>query len=196
MKPKLTNLFIGVILIFTSLTQVFSNPKFMWWRKNKEFGIGNEFMFEGKEKFGMGKEIGGFGKMGIRFYLDYLNLQPIFEKYRVKIEKIFLDSKESKIELENKARELGRKLIELSSKYKDDKQVAKEIQEVVKNLNEIGDKIQNINKEAMDKIRLLNEEREKEIKKIINDWINKLSTDSKEMDKFTDFINRRCQKIK
>ena len=119
----------------------------------------------------------------------------IIENYRLKIQKIFLDARQSKVGLDLKRRELYIKLSDLAEKYSSDKSVSKEILSIVKDLNVIQNQIRDINQDAMKKIQALNEEREKEIETANDLWIKKLETDSRELEKYVNFIKDRSYRF-
>ena len=133
-----------------------------------------------------------FGK-GFWMHPDFPNpeLRDILEKYQVKIEKIFLDAKESRLALDSKRRDLFKNLDELADKYAKDKTVSKDIVAATRDLHDVTVKIQAINKDAMEKIKLLNDQREKEFQASNDAWLVKLEKDPKEMDKYVQWLNSR-----
>lgn len=132
--------------------------------------------------------MGGYGMMGGYFNFE---MENIAEAYKIKIEKVFLEAKESRLGLNSKRRELYSNLKELAAKYPKDKSVSKEIVSTIKELNGIQRKVQDINEKAMEKISALNREREKELRTANENWIKKIETDEKELAKYLEFIDSR-----
>jgi hypothetical protein len=121
-------------------------------------------------------------------------METIVENYRIKVQKVFLDAKQARIDLDIKRKEDINKIRLLAGKYKTDKSVGKDILDVTKELNSIHDQIMIINQEAMKKIDQLNQDREKEIKTARDVWIKKIETDTQELEKYIDVINKRAEK--
>lgn len=132
--------------------------------------------------------MGGYGMMGGLFDQE---MENIAEAYKIKIEKVFLEAKESRLGLNSKRRALYAKLKELADRYPQDKSVSKAIVATIKELNGIQRKVQEINEKAMDKIGALNREREKELQTANENWIRKIESDNKELEKYLEFLNAR-----
>jgi F0F1-type ATP synthase membrane subunit b/b' len=115
----------------------------------------------------------------------------IIEKYRIKIQKVFLDAKANRLELSTERKEISQNLMDLAEKYKTDKTVSKGIVDSIKKLNLIHQKIQDLNQDAMKKIEALNLERRTEIKTAFEAWSIKLENDSREMERFVEWILSR-----
>lgn len=124
-------------------------------------------------------------------FMRYLNLETTMEQHRINVQKIMLDAKEKKIGLNDKRRDLTRKLHELSARYASDKNAGPEITKVLKELTGVQNQISQINKDAMDKIKALNDSKDKEIKTAVDNYIKKLEGDKAELEKFTQFLNSR-----
>ncbi len=126
---------------------------------------------------------GGEGMM-VMFFVP--EARTIIESYGIKIQKVFLDAREAKLKFMDKRRDLKQKLDALVVKYADDKTVSKDIVSALRDMQVLQYQVQAINKEAMKKIQDLNDAREKELKTALDNWVNKLDKDSKELDKFVD----------
>lgn len=115
--------------------------------------------------------------------------RTIAEKYRLKMEKTFLEAKETKLPLDAKRRELMQKLDKLAETYVNDQSVSKDIVAVTKELKAIQEKIRGINQTAMEKIRLQNNEREKEMAAATDAWIKKIESNQEDMENYVKWVN-------
>ncbi len=132
--------------------------------------------------------MGGYGMMG-----GYSNteMQTIAETYRIKIERVFLDAKESRVSLNAKRRDLYAKIMELSGQYPGEKSVGQDIVKSIRELNGIQEQIRVINEKAMKRIQELNDQREKELRRANESWMKKIETDEKELERYVGFLNDR-----
>jgi hypothetical protein len=119
------------------------------------------------------------------------DIEKIMESYRIKIQRVFLDTKEARINLDSKRKELFGKIKDLAARYQTDKSGKKDILDATKEVNSIQDQIQGINEKAMEKIRALNEDRKKEINSAREKWLSKLGSDDQEFEKYVNAINSR-----
>lgn len=138
-----------------------------------------------------GRMMGGYSMMGGYFRPD---MAEIADSYRVKIEKVFIEAKESRMGLDKKRRDLFDKLKDQADKYRTDRKAAREIIVVIKEIDRIQKQIMDINDKAMEKIRLLNQDREKEFRAANDAWIKKIETDEKELAKYVDFIENTAMR--
>ncbi len=122
--------------------------------------------------------------MGHLFFVPGASV--IFDNYRLKIMKVFNESRESKIKLWEKIHNLRQNIDILIGKYQSDKSVSGDIVADLKEISGIHNQVQAINMSAMKKIQELNEAREKEIKTAVDAWLYKVERDNKELDKFID----------
>jgi hypothetical protein len=189
MKRKL---FIGLMgLLIIGMTSLTYGEKE---RDGREFG--GPMMMDGAGpgmEPGMPMQHGEFmdGRIS-NFFIP--EVQIILENYRIKVQKVFLDAKQLKIELNMKRHELVEKIAGLARKYKTDKTAGKDLVGATRELNTIQDQIMDINQDAMKKIAALNQDREREVKAARDTWLKKIDTDDNELAKYADWINKKAEK--
>ncbi len=110
--------------------------------------------------------------------------RKMFDKYKEKMEDVFLESRKERNSLQNKRRDLFFTLRELKEKYKRDKTVSKDIVKTIKEINEVTERLQDLNQKTMDKLRQLNEERRKEFNEYSKKWIDSLEKDETKLSNF------------
>jgi hypothetical protein len=138
-----------------------------------------------------GRMMGGYGMLAGYFNPD---MADIAEAYKVKIERVFLDAKESRLGLDKKRRDLFIKLHDQAERYRTDKSASKDIISAIKDLNGVQKQIMDINDKAMEKIQALSRDREKEFRAANEAWIKKIETDDKELAKYLDFVTTAGQR--
>ncbi len=110
--------------------------------------------------------------------------RKLLDKYREKMEDIFLESRKERNTLANQRRELYFKLKELSEKYKSDKTYAKEIVKTMREIYNVTEKLQAMNQQTMEKLKKLNEERRKEFANYTTKWLDSLEKDEEKLSNF------------
>jgi len=143
------------------------------------FGYGRENMTER-----LGPDDAGIGPW-VFYYIP--EIRNIMDGYHLKMQKIFLEAKEARLKYDQQRRELLPKLDNAVEKYKTDKTDGKEVVSILREFRSISDKIRTINNEAMKKIKDLNDQREIEINKAVDNWLKRMEGDEKELQRFVDY---------
>ncbi|MGC8765516.1 MAG: hypothetical protein ACP5QT_06490 [Brevinematia bacterium] len=123
---------------------------------------------------------------------DYSDPEVIklLDKYREKMEDIYLESRKERNSLQNQRRDLYFKLKDLSKKYKSDKTYGKEIVKTMREIYNVTEKLQNINQQTMDKLKKLNEERREEFSNYTKKWLDNLEKDEAKLSEFIEKLER------
>lgn len=119
-------------------------------------------------------------------------IDTIMEKYQIKIQRVYLDAKEEKLGLKSKMRDTGLKLHAYAVDYKEDPKSVKRSKVVaeLKEMNTLQKKMHSIQKNAMGKIKTLNDKRDAEISTALDKWLKKIETNQDEFEKFMNLFQQ------
>jgi hypothetical protein len=159
-------------------------------------GNGHPFMQRARENgFGGMQARGGFrpgAAMGrLAPIIGYLGLESNFELLGISIERVRLDAREKNVDLKAKMKVLMEKFGPLCEKAATDKTAASDLVQVMKDINALRVQEQEIRKDTMSRIQALQEKNEKDINAAADAFLQKIGSDSAELDKFLHFLAKQ-----
>lgn len=119
------------------------------------------------------------GDMG--FLIQVFDLDGVVEKYKIEIEQVYLEVRKQKLELVEKRKRLYQHLMKLLNKNIENPKVQQDFRSDLQALYGIQKQISKINREAMEKIRKLYEDQEKEMYSKMDIKMKDLGSDSQEL---------------
>ncbi len=130
----------------------------------------------------MGGMMVDHGDMG--FLIRFFGMESLMEKYRIQMERVYLDAKEQKWSSLKKRRQVYRRIETLLRKNIEDETVQKNYRDAIQSLYDIQKQISAINNDSMEKIKEIHEKQEKEMYAQLEEKMKRFKSDPAELKAF------------